>query len=99
MRSFLVVLDQPGDNLSYAQVLVELADNEGKQEGIEQLAKNVYMIPEGRFLWFVSAIAVRLEPFSRRAGQPHGQTCAAYGYKCLLFDEALQWLRFDGSQQ
>jgi hypothetical protein len=97
MYSVLLILDAQDPDPDYPKFLENVAAQANKHEGIECLSGNVYMIPEGKFLSFVSAIAVLLECERLRPISHGGQQNITYRYKCLIFGEEPQWIHFDGS--
>lgn len=95
MESYLMVLEQQNPCPNYQNFLGHVESDAKKHEGIEQLSRNVYMIPEKMFLQFVSEVGVRMV-----ASRPmSNQTAPTYKYKCLPVEEDAQWLHFVGFPQ
>lgn len=92
MKSYLMVLEQQNPCPNYNNFLNNVDVEAKKHGGIECLSRNVYMIPEKKFLQFVSAIGVQI-----KFAESHGGS--VYKYKCLPVQEEVQWLRFDGYQK
>ncbi len=92
MKSYLLVFDPKNNSQGYSNFLANVASEARKLEEIECLSGNVYMIPENRFLEFVSSIGFLLTVEKNRVG-------ITYKYKCLAVEEDAQWLRFEGYQQ
>ena len=98
MKSFLLVFD-PNNHYADSHFLGSVHAAAEKQEKIEWLSDSVYMIPEDKFLSFVSAIAVLISAYTQRPISHGGQSSMSYGYKILTIPEDAQWLHFGGSQQ
>lgn len=92
MKSYLMVLEVQNACQNYHNFLSSVESEARRQGGIECLSKNVYMIPEKRFLTFVSEVGVLIKVASTQSG-------STYKYKCLPVEEEPQWIRFDGYQQ
>lgn len=92
MKSYLMILEQQNQCPNYHNFLSNVESEAKRQGGIECLSRNVYMIPEKKFLPFVSEVGVQIKVAANQGG-------SIYKYKCLTVEEDAQWLRFDGYQQ